>query len=196
MRCRFCENLSISQLIELAEVEFKAHYFPQKAYHQHHASYNELLESANRGCDLCLLILEGFQETILDSLAMDWEGYTIAAALQDIESRGHATDLKLCINAGHLYDGQMLKDTKLLDTLMIQAGNILIPEDEDHDENWIPPLELMISAPRSSFQTSFPDLTSLTQRQQQQRSEITQSDDAKLILILAPIRTLTSHEPG
>lgn len=133
MFCMFCNSLSISQLVGLAEVKLKAHDFPQKAYSQHQASYSDLVESANGGCGLCSLIHQGFQETVLDSGAMYWEGYTMDAALQDIESRGHATDMKVCINAGHLYGGQMLEEAKLLDTLMIQAGNIHPPASEDDD---------------------------------------------------------------
>ena len=155
MFCIFCDSLSISQLVGLAEVEQKALDFPQNTYSQHQESYSDLIESANGGCKLCLFIHEGFQETVLESGAMYWEGYTMDAALQDIESRGHATDMKVCINAGHLYRGQMLEDAKLLDTLMVQAGNIHPPsEDEDppfNYENWIPPLEFIINVPRGWF---------------------------------------------
>lgn len=70
------------------------------------------------------------------------------SALQEIGSRGHPTDLKICLNAAHLYSRQKLEDLKLFDVFMVQAGIIgpVDPGEEEIDyENRIPPLELIIN---------------------------------------------------
>jgi hypothetical protein len=77
-------------------------------------------------------------------------------ALKDIESRGHATDIKVSINAGHLYVLQTVEDAKLFDTIMVQAGDIRSLLDKEdvylkEYKNRIPPLELIINIPRGLF---------------------------------------------
>jgi hypothetical protein len=120
MLCKFCDELSISGLIELAEIEFSADNFPREAYYQHHASYADLVSSANRGCELCELIHQGFIETVVEGGY--WDEYTLDDAVQGIESEGLSTDLKICINTSHLYSAEALERVKLFDTILVQAG--------------------------------------------------------------------------
>jgi hypothetical protein len=155
MLCKFCDKLSISGLIELAEIEFSALNFPREAYYQHHASYADLVSSANRGCELCELIHQGFIESVVE------EGYwyesTLDEAVHGIESAGLRTDLKLCINTLHLYDAEKLERVKLFDTILVQAG-VSQPysgaeDDQEESRDWsisdpLLPLHLELSVPR------------------------------------------------
>lgn len=155
MFCKLCDELSISSLIELAEIEFSGHCFPGEAYYQHHASYADLVSSANRGCELCELIHQSFIETVV--VEGYWEGYTLYDAVQGIESEGLSTDLKICIHASHVYLGEGIERVKLFDTILIQAG---IPEPYDDKSHYLEesrdwsisdslfPLSLDLSIPR------------------------------------------------
>lgn len=152
--CKFCDGLSISLLIELTEVEFHAGDFPQQAYYQHQPSYANLIRSAKDGCRLCELILHGFQEVISPrSLSPIWEGETRDRAVSQIESQGESSDIKICINADHLFSNGNLDQVELFDVLMVQAGTperTATSEDSDSEDNAIPPLRLALSVPRGS----------------------------------------------
>jgi hypothetical protein len=150
MLCKFCDNLSISHLIELAEIEFSAGDFPRKAYYQHHASYADLVGSANRGCELCELIHQGFIETVVEGGY--WEEYTLDDAILGIESEGLSTDLKICINTTHLYSSEALERVKLFDNILVQVGIPLEVREESQDWSISDPLDFLtldLSVPRS-----------------------------------------------
>lgn len=152
MLCKFCDGLSIRLLIDLTEVEFDALEFPQQAYYQHQPSYTNLVRSAQNGCSLCDLIYRGFQEEIPGSLSWEWEGKTREEAVAQIESQGETCDIKICINADHLYTHWTLDQVELFDVLMVQAGTpASVPTEECSEDNSIPPLRLSLSVPPGSL---------------------------------------------
>lgn len=120
MLCKFCDGLSISGLIELAEIEFSGDDFPREAYYQHHASYADLVESANNGCELCELFHRGFTEMVVEGGY--WDEYTLHDAVQGIDSAGLSTDLKICISTLQVYASEGLDRVMLFDTILVQAG--------------------------------------------------------------------------
>ena len=82
--------------------------------------WTDLISSANRGCELCELINQGFTETVVEEGY--WEEYTLEDAIWGIESEGFSTGLKICINTSHLYSAEALEHVKLFDSILVQAG--------------------------------------------------------------------------
>ncbi len=123
-RCQYCQNLSISDLVALAEEDFVAHHFPQHSYYQHHGSFYELEASATGGCDLCQLIVESFKGVSYDgcsTLAVADRGSndSIYEAAKDLDN----SNIRISIGTTHLYSGEEgLQAVGALDTLLIQAG--------------------------------------------------------------------------
>jgi hypothetical protein len=143
MRCALCEGLSISCLVELAERELSGHKFPQNAFYKHHGSFAELVKSASDGCDLCQLICRGFRKTLIDE---PWKGKTREDVVVETESEGRSSDIKVAINAAHLYLSEGLEQVRLFDVIMVQAGDIETMLEWDHPDYYdeIPPLELIL----------------------------------------------------
>ncbi|KAN0099845.1 Heterokaryon incompatibility protein (HET) domain containing protein [Hyaloscypha variabilis] len=158
MLCAFCTRLSISDLIELAEVEFESRQSPRHAYYKHFDSYNDLVQSARDGCDLCQFIWSGFKNCIVDT--WPWDGQNRDEAVREIEYRGEEIDIRISIDADHLYSGRGLDQVALFDLLVIQAGAPVIKykENEGSEESEgsegseqnisIPPLLVKLSVPR------------------------------------------------
>jgi hypothetical protein len=164
MLCEFCTGISLSDLIELAEVEFASRQSPQHAYYKHFDSYNDLVQSARDGCDLCQLILSGFKSFIVDE--WPWDGQTRDEAVREIEYLGKEIDIRISIDADHLYSGRGLDQVALFDLLVIQAGAPVIKYEEKEwkvgsdgsegsegsegkEQNvTIPPLLVTLSVPR------------------------------------------------
>jgi hypothetical protein len=144
--------MSIQRLVELAEQEFSSHNFPQQAFYQHHASFDDLEESANKGCDFCVLILESFKGSgpVIDAQWPEtWLGrecgvhnsmYFEAKSLD-------VSDVKVCINTEHLYLSERIERVQVFDTLLVQVGIISNPS-EDAEDQALPPLSLTLSVPR------------------------------------------------
>lgn len=151
MLCNFCDDLSISDLIELAKIDFAGLTFSPKAFYQHHASYADLVISAERGCELCELIHQGFIETVADGGY--WDEYTLDDAARGRASEGLSTDVKICINTSHLYNSDPLDRVKLFDRVLVHAGDF---QTYEAGEDWsiadpLEDLSLDISTPRGQL---------------------------------------------
>ncbi|EPE31161.1 hypothetical protein GLAREA_04128 [Glarea lozoyensis ATCC 20868] len=161
MLCAFCTGISLSGLIELAEVEFASRQSPQHAYYKHYDSYNDLVQSATDGCDLCQMILAGFTSFIVD--LWPWDGQTRDEAVRETEYLGKAIDVRISIDADHLYFGQSLDQVALFDLLVVQVGAAAIKYEEKEwkvgshgsegsegkeEDVTIPPLLITLSVPR------------------------------------------------
>ncbi|TVY27661.1 hypothetical protein LHYA1_G004889 [Lachnellula hyalina] len=107
MLCDLCQGLSISQLVKLAETELSGHDFPQQAFYQHHSSYEKLKCAAQNGCELCQLLLHGFENIAVREGY--WEGETRSSAIEDLES----SDIKICINSEHIYSGDRIENVRI-----------------------------------------------------------------------------------
>lgn len=155
MFCTFCNGLSISSLIQLAESEFSGDDFPQEAYYRHHTTYTDLIESAKNGCELCKVIHRAFTETVVEGGY--WDEYTLYDAVQGIESEGLSTDLKISISTKQAWGSEGLDRVKLFDTILVQAGKSQTYshefDDTESSPDWsssdpLTPLSLEISVPR------------------------------------------------
>ncbi|OHW95973.1 heterokaryon incompatibility protein [Colletotrichum incanum] len=157
-RCSHCITLTVEGLIELAKREFEAQEFPKEAYYQHHVSFDSLEQAACGGCDLCRLILNCFLCTPGSGEPIDWPGEwddTLGISqegqpqtMYSIAKRLEVSDVKLAINATHLYGWQPINDVQVFDEIMVQVGP---PHAEDENGSGIwgcPVLKLTISAPR------------------------------------------------
>lgn len=150
-RCDYCAGLSIERLVDLAKKEFAGHTFPSKAFYQHHSSFRDLEQTAERGCAFCRLILDSFKGTPWDygltwptawggvNLDSDFSAYHAAMALD-------ASDVKLCINSEHFYDSEPLDKASVFDALMVQIGPVQDYEDEEAEDAF-PTLVLALSRP-------------------------------------------------
>ncbi|KAI6351085.1 hypothetical protein MCOR25_010157 [Pyricularia grisea] len=146
MLCSFCEGLSIEHLVELTAVEYRGGRFPDRAFYQHHATIEDLVESADNGCDFCRFIV-ACAEAMPSTRNFD-ETHSFLAFCQECEMR--STDVKIAIHAHHTNEDQTIEEVKLLDTLQIWFGpnppyGYQEMEDYCHLE-W--PLDLTISVPR------------------------------------------------
>ncbi|KIW02514.1 uncharacterized protein PV09_06313 [Verruconis gallopava] len=156
-RCSYCANLSFRYLIELAKEEFQAHLFPQRAYYQHHPSFNSLEVSAARGCDLCALILDCFKRSSPYTTPGLWPETWLAANVDEGKSMYSAakqlnqSDIKIALNSSHPYFAEDIRSVQVFDSLLIQVGEIESPDDAEHvdEEQYpLPSLSLTLSTPR------------------------------------------------
>ncbi len=141
-RCKLCAGLSVSTLLDLAKEEFKGCEFPRRAFYQHHQSFHDLEEAAERGCDFCSLILNEFKGTLTKddgrpvTWPRNWLGsqcpiddsmYAVAKELPD-------SNVRIGINSDAYYSATTLNEVSMLDTLLVQVGPRTIP-DEDQDQD-------------------------------------------------------------
>lgn len=139
-RCRFCLGLSVEKLFNLAKDEFSGHDFPASAYYQHHNSFHELEQSANAGCDLCLLIVDCFKGIEWTTGDYQFSPYAWETATElDIENTAYATakqlavsDVKLSISTDHVYLGDPLDNVQSFNTLLVQVGPKELPDESDY----------------------------------------------------------------
>lgn len=141
-RCRFCAELTIEALVDLANKEFSGNLFPKKHYYQHHASFEDLEDAAIAGCDLCQLILDCFKGTILDDVGDGtlwpdrWESSpsrdepTMYGEVTDIER----SKIKLSINAQHPVDDIHLQDDQVFDIIMVHVGPVYQRTPSDNED--------------------------------------------------------------
>lgn len=147
VRCHYCDNLSISKLINLAKKEFWAGRMARQAFYQHHGSLEDLEESANLGCDFCTLILQCLKgtpwyrfpfETIYNSdIPMDGSLYGYA------KDKLSVTDIKICISSSHVFPGTPFNEVRVFDLLYVQVE----PSSSDDHEWNLEPAELAITIP-------------------------------------------------
>ncbi|WQF87944.1 Putative heterokaryon incompatibility [Colletotrichum destructivum] len=156
-RCTRCVGVTVDNLVRLAEIEFQADEFPKEAFYQHHESFPLLEKAADAGCELCQLILKCFVHTPCDEEEpINWPGgwdedlarhrtgqrrtmYTLAQRLV-------ASDVKLSINASHLYSFEPLDAVEVFDEIMVQVGPSHTNDDEGYGIWGCPPLKLTLTA--------------------------------------------------
>jgi len=125
MRCRYCQNLSIEHLVDLAKEEFEAERFPSRAFYQHHVSVTALEESAEQGCDLCRLIVKGLDTemmTIWDEETFSYKRSEFTTVLGHARSCTDAYDIRVSINTQHVDTHSSLADVLMLDILYVKLG--------------------------------------------------------------------------
>ncbi|KAM7210750.1 HET domain containing protein [Rhypophila decipiens] len=160
LRCQFCAGISISHLIDLTTKEFDR-VFPSTTYYRHHASFEDLEQSASNGCEICQLILDAFKATPWDEAL--WVGTRQGRGSTNIDLSMYArakglqvSDVKISISSSELWADQGLEAVRIWDTLMVLVGPDYARrdlDDEDEDvkwamENWVPVLPLTLSAAR------------------------------------------------
>lgn len=75
-------------------------------------------------------------------------------AASQIESEGEASDIRICIDAEHLYTNGKLDQVELFDILRVQVGApepIPTSEPSDSEDDFIPPLVLGLSVAPGLF---------------------------------------------
>lgn len=173
-RCQFCASLTIERLVELAEQEFSAHYFPRQAFYKHHASFDELEESAMKGCDFCTIVIDCFKgygsiDVIgaypFSRYERTWLGRDcdINSSMYD-EAKGlDISDVKVCINADHLGSSDTVTNVQVFDIVMVQVGDALSWNSEltsEVDET-LPALSLTLSSQRGMSTGSDPSVSTV-----------------------------------
>lgn len=157
-RCSYCANLSIESLVSLAVEEFDGHQFPQRAFFEHHRSFEELENSAETGCDFCQVILESFQTTpespgddrTLDETCDNSE--SLYAAARFVEP----SHVKISINSDHVYSFEARDQVRVFDTILVQVGRTSPRADEvgsedDTEELYLEPVKLRIKTARGVY---------------------------------------------
>ncbi|KAJ4327851.1 hypothetical protein N0V84_001661 [Fusarium piperis] len=128
MRCKFCQELSIERLVELAEAEFGAMVVPHNAYYNHQPSIAALDASAKGGCDLCQLIVQALGSTTDNGhFEFELEGFDRSQDSTVLETgRGLAdfydTAIRISINTMHVAWESPLSDVRMLEILLVQVG--------------------------------------------------------------------------
>jgi hypothetical protein len=148
LECRYCAELCISALVELAKKEFAGDTSPLRAYYQHHSSIDDLEDSADKGCSFCLLLVrcckatpsDGGETTLKHS---DDSMYKLAKWLP-------ISDIKISINSAHVCHGESLDSARTFDTVMVQIGSKeYSPYSEDDTGYWgLPHFTLTITTPK------------------------------------------------
>lgn len=146
MFCSFCEELSIERLVELTAVEYRGGRFPDDAFYQHHATIEDLVDSADGGCEFCQFIVACAEATPC-TRNLD-EDLSFLEFCQECEMR--STDVKIAIHAHHTDKDQTIGEVKLLDTVQIWLGPNPPYDYQEMEEychlEW--PLNLNIRVPR------------------------------------------------
>ncbi|KAI5917149.1 HET-domain-containing protein [Camillea tinctor] len=154
LRCQYCEGLSLSRLIALAKQEYGSGVMPEQAFYQHHASLNDLENSATNGCDLCCLVLESLKCTGCEP---GYDKVWSAPVCQLEESRFTrmkdlaTTDIKLCITSSCLYGSDSLDSVRVLDSILVHIGPVPLRDasPKSFDDEWaLDPMALTMTVPR------------------------------------------------
>ncbi|KAK7720263.1 hypothetical protein SLS63_009935 [Diaporthe eres] len=116
--CSLCKTLFISDLVELAKPIF-SNLLPHNSRHYpHYERFADLESSAEKGCKLCQLIVDGFKATAYPALGA---GVTMHSALQLLPH--DTTSVKLSIHSTHMRNApQKVDDVQVFDTLMVHVG--------------------------------------------------------------------------
>ncbi|TGO86045.1 hypothetical protein BPOR_0340g00050 [Botrytis porri] len=151
-RCTYCVNFSLSHLIDLAKIDFKGHVFPNQptagdlmgpfvwtsqlpnldnspkerkpmAFYPHHKCFQDLVKSAEMGCDLCEVILT-FLKKRVPGEDEESRGDNSDEIYWTDFSRRRETDIKISINSSHVYPDATLDQVQMLDTILVHVGNI------------------------------------------------------------------------
>lgn len=112
MRCQPCQDLTLSRLVSLAELELaEADSFPPPRFYRHHTSIHALKNSARSGCELCSLLLK--------ALPSD-------DGVPDSDLRTEAvSDIRITISSSHVQKpSRHLKSSgvRMFDFLLVRAG--------------------------------------------------------------------------
>ncbi|KAK6451732.1 hypothetical protein FP744_10007983 [Trichoderma asperellum] len=161
-RCRYCSGLSVEKLLNLTKDEFSGHEFPTSAYYQHHNSFHDLEQSANDGCDLCLLILDCFKGIEWTEGDYQFPLYAWETATElNIEDTAYTaakelavSDVKLSLSTDHVYLGDPLGKVECFNTLLVQVGPRELPDESD--SNSFPFLTLSLNNQGNYLQKSIP----------------------------------------
>ncbi|RYP31929.1 hypothetical protein DL767_005470 [Monosporascus sp. MG133] len=161
-RCEYCAKLTVSRLVELAEEEYvEQTEFPQRAYYQHHSSFNELDRSAENGCDLCRLIIDCFRGAPVDAEDpwLTWPETWVGPERCDIAESMYAaakqlpvSDVKLALRADH--QPNELDTVRMFDMILVKVGPEREPDPEEFDSDFdyhvmtFPCLQLRLRVPR------------------------------------------------
>ncbi|TGO58124.1 hypothetical protein BCON_0058g00060 [Botryotinia convoluta] len=150
-RCTYCANLSLSHLIDLAKIDFKGHVFPNQpttgdlmgpfvwtsslanpdnspkerkrmAFYPHHKCFQDLVKSAETGCDFCEVILTCLKKRIPGE-DEDSRGDNTDEIYWTDFSRRRETDIKISINSSHVYPDATLDGVQMFDTISVHVGN-------------------------------------------------------------------------
>ncbi|TGO64774.1 hypothetical protein BOTNAR_0084g00050 [Botryotinia narcissicola] len=150
--CTYCANLSLTHLIDLANIDFKGHVFPNQpttedlmgpfawtsslanpdnspkerkpmAFYPHHKCFQDLVESVDMGCDLCEVILTCLKKRIPGEDEASQGDNSDEIYWTDF-SRRRETDIKISINSSHVYPNATLDVVQMLDTILVHVGNI------------------------------------------------------------------------
>ncbi|KAF7867040.1 uncharacterized protein EAF02_009826 [Botrytis sinoallii] len=142
-RCTYCANLSLAHLIDLAKIDFKGHVFPNQpttgdlmgpfawtsslanpddspkekkpmAFYPHHKCFQDLVKSAEMGCDLCEVILTCLKKRIPGE-DKESQGDNSDEIYWTDFSRRRETDIKISINSSHVYPDATLDEVQISD---------------------------------------------------------------------------------
>lgn len=135
-KCPCCASLTLRKLYDYAQTHHDGDFseqhhrtdapplrftydFPQEAYVRHHRSWQDLEDSAGRGCQLCCVIRDEFVEFSEE----------VRQAVKEKVDQGLRTDIRICLDAyrGRPTDGS----APLFDLLIIQVGD---PRPSEPDE--------------------------------------------------------------
>ncbi|KAI1331913.1 heterokaryon incompatibility protein-domain-containing protein [Xylariaceae sp. FL0255] len=156
-RCCHCKELSISRLVDLAKEEFISGRVPEKGFYQHHASIDDLEQSAVAGCDLCAFIFDSFRWTPKHPLGTtnnrEWPVQCVTdgdlrvedSMLSETKSL-EATDVRIYLDSDYLWPGEGLEEDHAFDVLRVQIGPARRRSGDEGLWDW-EPLTFVMSTP-------------------------------------------------
>ncbi|KLU86475.1 hypothetical protein MAPG_05487 [Magnaporthiopsis poae ATCC 64411] len=116
MLCDLCDGLSISCLFELAETEFSVSPYPETAYYRHHASLEDLLRSADSGCEFCQFLVACSKLT-----PVHLRDYRYMSEFDCFQKRKYVCDVRIALGTTYA-QAEGLWDLKALDLISVQFG--------------------------------------------------------------------------
>ncbi|KAH7068564.1 heterokaryon incompatibility protein-domain-containing protein [Paraphoma chrysanthemicola] len=113
MRCQYCDDLTIDQLLDIQKAHMNDEYylfkdFPDLSY-EHHPSFQSLVESSKEGCDIC--------QAIVDAIVTDRKCFA-----EIIERLTHNLDTSVGIHLDLNNKESELPEMQVFDRLLIKIG--------------------------------------------------------------------------
>lgn len=112
MLCELCDSLNVTDLLKLAKANSSILWgYDEFLYFEHHKRYDDLVNAASSGCELCLILQRQCEEEHIN-------GSTREQEFRTMEAENIPMNLRVRIEASHLSSFEPFKEIKTFDHLI------------------------------------------------------------------------------
>lgn len=112
MLCKLCDSLNVTDLLKLAKANSSKLWGRDEfLYFEHHKRYDDLVNAASSGCELCLILQRQCEEEDID-------GSTREQKFRTVEAENVPMNLRVQIEASHLSKFQPFEKEMAFDHLI------------------------------------------------------------------------------